>query len=87
MHIRCIVLAYAEHMPTQYIFYLYFKEILLHYILFSGRRNRTLHLYEVTATNLLVLGVSRANAETCVRLRSVGAAVWWWCEKIFLLGG
>ena len=50
-------------------------------ILSLGRRNRTLHLYEVTATNLLVFGFSRANAETCVRLRGVGAAMWWWCEK------
>jgi len=50
-------------------------------IISLGRRNRTLHLYEVTATNLLVFGFSRANAEMCVRLRSVGAATWWWCEK------
>ena len=47
-----------------------------------GRRNRTLHLYEVTAMNLLVFGFSRANAETFVRQRSVGAATWWWCKKI-----
>ena len=31
----------------------------------QGRRNRTMHLYEVTwPTDLVVLGVTRANAET-----------------------
>jgi len=42
------------------------------YINSSGRRNRTLHLYEGTATNLLVFGFSRANAETSHSMR-VGA--------------
>ena len=34
-----------------------------------GRRNRTLHLYEMTwPTNLLVLGFSRANADVAQRV-------------------
>jgi len=41
----------------------------LHTVLGRGPRNRTLHLYEVRPTNLLVFGFSIANAETSHTVR------------------
>ena len=53
---------------TKYIYIVYCPNIipipLLIYIIVSGPRNRTLHLYVVRPTSLLVFGLSRANAET-----------------------
>ena len=40
------------------------KTMLQQYNTMSGPRNRTRHLYVVRPTNLLVFGLSRANAET-----------------------
>ena len=39
------------------------------YILMIGPQNRTLYLYAVRPTNLLVFGLSRANAETSYSCR------------------
>ena len=66
-----------------YIIITYTYSITLYYINYLGRRNRTLHLYVVTATNLGLRSFrSRANAETSHSVRvglvvvvSVGAVV------------
>jgi len=38
--------------------------------IYTGRRNRTLHLYEVTATNLLVFGFSM-KGQTLVSVKKI----------------